>query len=260
MKRTVSQSLADRHRAEAEFHDEKYTTRSSFPKHYQINPTYPVFLRMLERCGDLSGKRVVEYGCGDGWTTLELARRGALVSAFDISPEAVHQTTKSLEQEGLVGRCRVEVMGGEALAYPDASFDIAFGFAILHHLELTTALRELHRVLAPNGRAVFGEPLASNPLINLYRRLTPQYRTEDEAPLDLKGLEPRLSAFSRWEHHEQLLFSTGAAALCYIPGMIRLAAPAQRWLGKLDDAVLRAAPWMGRFAWYSVLVLCKDRH
>jgi SAM-dependent methyltransferase len=247
--------LSARHRAEAAFHDEKYSTRASFPRHYRINPTYRVFTRMLEISGDIAGKRVLEYGCGDGWITTELARRGAHVTAFDISAEAVAQTRRALAAANLQSRCRVEVMGGEALEFPDQSFDLAFGFAILHHLDLTLALRELHRVLVPGGKGVFGEPLAGNPVINLYRRLTPQYRTEDEAPIDLRTFGTLASEFGRWEHHEQLLFAAGASALCYIPGLTPLAAPVQRWLGKLDDAVLRKAPWVGRWAWYSVLVL-----
>jgi len=255
---TKGQSLTDRHRAEAAFHDHKYATHESFPAHYTINPTYPVFVRMLELSGDLSGKRVIEYGCGDGWTTLELARRGAAVSAFDISAEAVAQTKQALARDGLLNNCRVEVMGGEELRYSNASFDLAFGFAILHHLDLSSALRELRRVLAPGGRAIFGEPLDSNPLIRMYRRMTPQYRTVDEAPINLAALGSRLGAFSRWEHHEQLLLSTAAAALCYVPGGTRVAGRAQRWLGRVDDSVLRIAPWAGRWAWYSVLVLHTD--
>lgn len=246
--------VGERHRAEAAFHDHKYATRESFPKHYTINPTYAVFRKMLDLGGDLSGKTVIEYGCGDGWTTVELARLGARVSAFDISEEAVAQTRARLQVAGLLEQCSVEVMGGETLRYPDSSFDMATGFAILHHLDLGSSLKELRRVLKPGGRAIFGEPLSSNPFINLYRRLTPQYRTADEAPINLKTLSGHLTDFVRWEHHEQLLFAAGASALCYVPGLSLLARPAQRWLGAVDDVVLRVAPWAGRWAWYSVLV------
>src|SRR4030088_2007229 len=86
-------ALAERHRAEAAFHDHKYETGSSFPRHYRINPTLPVFERMFSLLGDdLSNKRVLEYGCGTGWITTQLARRGASGAAFGISPEALTQT------------------------------------------------------------------------------------------------------------------------------------------------------------------------
>jgi SAM-dependent methyltransferase len=250
--------LADRHEAERVFHDHKFATRDSLPRHYNANPTAAVFGRMLGMIGpDLTGLRVLEYGCGEGWITAELASRGAHVSAFDISPVAVDQTKNALSRRGLLDRCSVQVMAGESLAYESNAFDIVVGFAILHHLELTPALRELRRVLAPSGKAYFAEPLGSNPLINAYRRLTPQYRTPDEKPIDLRELHQRASEFSRLDHHEQLLFAAGALVLCYVPGLTRMAGPAQRWLMRVDDALLHSAPWAGMWAWYSIIVLHK---
>lgn len=251
-------TLDARHEAEARFHDHKYATGDSFPRHYRLNPTYPVFLRQLGMIGeDLTGKHVLEYGCGTGWITLELARRGATVSAFDISPEAVAQTRSLLASAGRANQCQVAVMPGERLDYPDGAFDVAMGFAILHHLEMTAALSELHRVLKPGGKAYFAEPLATNPLIGLYRRFTPQFRTADETPITLRTFRQQLSAFSRFEHHEQLLLASAALGLCYLPGLSGLASKAQRSLMHVDDVLLKVAPWAGHWAWYSILVLEK---
>lgn len=251
-------ALRARHQSEVAFHDHKYATGESFPRHYAVNPTYPVFVRLLELMGaDLRGKHVLEVGCGTGWSTLELANRGAQVSAFDISAEAVSQAHDLLGSRGLREQCDVRVMAAEALDYPDATFDAAVGFAILHHLDIPSSVAELHRVLKPHGLALFAEPLGTNPLINLYRRLTPQYRTPDEAPINIAALRPQVTAFSRFEHHDQLLFATGALALAYVPGLDGAARVAQRWLMRADDAVLRVAPWAGKWAWYSILCLVK---
>ena len=251
-------TLAGRHQAETLFHDHKYETGTTYPAHYTANPTLPVFERMLAMVEPtLPHARVLEYGCGEGWITTQLASRGAAVSAFDISPEAVARTSRALSTMGALDRCDVAVMPGEQLTYADDTFDLAVGFAILHHLDMDLALRELWRVLKPGGRAVFAEPLASNPLIQLYRRLTPQYRTADETPIDLADFARRAGRFSRFEHHEQLLISVGALGFCYVPGLSRLASRAQRLLIRIDDAVLRAAPYIGRWAWYSILILEK---
>src|SRR5688572_23048095 len=135
---------------------------------------------MLAMVGDPLGKSVLEYGCGEGWISKDLALAGAQLRAFDISAEGVSRSQTLLENIGASGRCAVEQMEAEKLRYPDNSFDRAIGFAILHHLDLGLAIPELHRVLKPGGMAFFAEPLSGNPFINLYRRFTPQYRTEDE--------------------------------------------------------------------------------
>ncbi|WP_428491963.1 hypothetical protein [Rhodopila sp.] len=58
-----------------------------------------------------------------------------------------------------------------------------FGIGIIHHLDTRQASREVARVLRPDGNAVFWEPMGTNPIIGLYRMLTPNARTVDEHPL-----------------------------------------------------------------------------
>jgi SAM-dependent methyltransferase len=258
MNSTVDSALAERHRSEAQFHDRKYATEDAFPRHYRYGPTVPVLNEMLARLpADLTGVRVLEYGCGDGWVTRRLAGRGAQVWAFDISPEAVAQARAGLAADGVLHRCTVDVMPGEQLTFPDGSVDIAVGFAILHHLDMDRALAELRRVLAPSGRAFFAEPLAGNPLIRWYRALTPRYRTPDETPIDLPRFPARVAAFSRYAHHDQLILAAGALALAYVPGCGAAVAPLQRVLMAFDRVLLRVAPGAGRWAWYSILELDK---
>jgi len=72
--------------------------------------------------------------------------------------------------------------------FPDDSFDVVYGANILHHTEMATTLREVHRVLKPGGRGAFCDPIAYNPVINLYRRMAEDVRSEDEAPLRRKDV------------------------------------------------------------------------
>ena len=253
----AKKDLGSRHEAESEFHDRKYGQGEGYPRHYAVQPTYPIYRRMLAMVGSLSGKQVLEYGCGEGWITRDLAQGGALVSAFDISAEAVRKTREVLASDGLSERCRVEQMGAERLDYPDDHFDLSIGFAILHHLDLELSLAELYRVLKPGGVAYFVEPLGSNPLINLYRRLTPQYRTEDEKPLDLGTLAPLLARFKEVEHTEYYVTALAAIALVYLPFGTSLYPAVNRQLMKLDDKLLRLFPGLGRLAWYTILRLKK---
>jgi SAM-dependent methyltransferase len=251
-------TLQARLQREAEFHDTKYSTgEESYPSHYSVGPTQYVYTQMRDALGDLNGKHVLEVGCGEGWITRELAQRGAIVSAFDISPQAAENTRKVLAADNLLERCTVGVMPAERLSYADDSFDIALGFAIIHHLDLGKALAELHRVLKPGGVGYFAEPLATNPAIALYRRLTPQYRTPDERPLVLSELPGLLSAFRTYEHREFYLTALGAIALTYVPGGARLFPSLSNGLHRIDRALLRAVPALGSWAWYTLLKVTK---
>ena len=257
LKARTEKDMASRHKAEEKFHDLKYGQGEGYPRHYAVQPTYPIYQRMLGMTGDLKNRHVLEYGCGEGWTTSDLARKGAKVNAFDISAEAVLRAREVLATAGVAEQCKVEKMGAEQLDYPDNTFDIAFGFAILHHLDLKMAIPELYRVLKPGGVAYFAEPLGSNPLINLYRRLTPQFRTKDEEPLNLKTLMPRLSKFREVKHTDYYVTALAAVALAYVPFGKRLYPAVNRSMMKLDDKLLRMFPGIGRLAWYTILCIRK---
>jgi 2-polyprenyl-3-methyl-5-hydroxy-6-metoxy-1,4-benzoquinol methylase len=216
-----------------------------------------VYAQLRSALGDLNGKRVLEYGCGEGWITYDLARLGATVCAFDISPVAVNHTQATLSSAGLLERCTIEVMPAERLSYADESFDTAVGFAIVHHLDVPRAFAELFRVLKPGGVAYFAEPLATNPLIQAYRRLTPQYRTADERPMVLRELPQLLAQFRSFEHREYYLTALGAIALSYLPGCSRYFPRVSAALHRVDRALLAAAPALGNWAWYSIFKITK---
>lgn len=91
------------------------------------------------------------------------------------------------------------------LSFKEASFDFVFGFGILHHLHFDTALREVNRVLKPDGRILFYEPLGINPISKLIRMLTPQARTKDEKPLEYQELKILGDHFNTVKHYEQFI-------------------------------------------------------
>jgi len=249
--------LEARLKREAQFHDKKYGGVDLYPRHYAARPTQYVYRQMRTALGDLGGKRVLEYGCGEGWITHDLARLGGNVSAFDISPQAAENTRRTLSNSRLLDRCSIDVMPAEQLTYAADTFDVAVGFAIIHHLELAQALAELHRVLKPGGVAWFAEPLATNPLIRIYRKLTPQFRTPDEQPLRLAELPSLLSGFSSFEHREFYLTALGAIALIYVPGGTRLFPALSNGLHRVDKLLLRAMPALGSWAWYTLIRIVK---
>ncbi len=76
-----------------------------------------------------------------------------------------------------------KLMDANNLEFPDQSFDVVYGGAILHHLDIEKTLHHVHRVLKPNGYIVFLEPLNMNPIYKLYRNLNKKERTPDEHAL-----------------------------------------------------------------------------
>jgi SAM-dependent methyltransferase len=207
----------------------------------------------FELAGPLDGRNALELGCGSGYYTTELARRGAVVWAIDLSYEMAGAAQKRVSGNGWEDSVAIGVMAAECLAFVSEAFDVVFGGGILHHLDLAHALREVRRVLKPGGRAVFIEPLGYNPLLNLYRRLTPGQRTSTERPLRFETLEQIREEFAGLEHREFFLLSL----LGVLPGA--------RWgqnhfirvitdlLCRLDDGLLATFPFLWRFCWITVI-------
>lgn len=98
-----------------------------------------------------AGKQVLEVGCGAGIDTLEFTRNGAVVTATDITDNAV-KTTAELAIEAVLP---VTLVKASALALPfhDGSFDCVYSYGVLHHIpDVECALNEITRVLKDDGK------------------------------------------------------------------------------------------------------------
>jgi ubiquinone/menaquinone biosynthesis C-methylase UbiE len=171
---------------------------------------HTLFGPIAEFLGPLAGKRVIEYGCGTGQLSVLLARSGAQVEAFDISPESIAVSRRRAELNGVQDAITFRVAAAERLPYEDAVFDIAVGKAVLHHLEADLAQPELLRVLKPAGRGAFAEPLGTNPLITFSRAYIPypgKHPRGADRPLTYKDIHDWSADFSEFSHQETQLFS-----------------------------------------------------
>ena len=97
------------------------------------------------------------------------------------------------------------LMDAHNLQFEDETFDMVYGDAILHHLNLTSALDEIYRVLKPNGKICFVEPLDMNPVGKIVRALTKGARTEDEQPLRLCDIAAIKKRFNTQFFYEEFL-------------------------------------------------------
>ncbi|MBD2577355.1 class I SAM-dependent methyltransferase [Oscillatoria sp. FACHB-1406] len=150
---------------------------------------------ILQQLGDVRGKYLLDLGCGAGENSVYFALKGAHCIATDYAPGMVEVARQLAEKNGV--QIEAKTANAMALDFPDNTFDIVYAANLLHHLpDPQMALREMHRVLKPGGKACFWDPLKHNPVINVYRRIATEVRTEDEMPLDIRIVQEARSQFS----------------------------------------------------------------
>jgi ubiquinone/menaquinone biosynthesis C-methylase UbiE len=163
---------------------------------------YWVILRKAKNLG-LTGKSVLVVGCGFGDDAVQLAYLGGSISAVDISAESVAIARRRADASGAV--IGFAVSPAEKLPYADETFDLVYLPDVVHHLEISAAMREVRRVLKPGGIVLGNEPythssiqaIRQSRLVRgfIYRRMvrriygtdTP-YITPDERKLDQRDL------------------------------------------------------------------------
>lgn len=213
---------------------------------------------MLQLC-DLTGKKVLYYGSGVNLKpTIRFIDKGATVYMIDISPKSIKFLSSKIKELGLEKRVFPSVMDCENLTFDDNYFDVVYGRAILHHLDLAKALSEIKRVLKPNGLSVFIEPLGMNPLINLYRKMTPSRRTPDEKAFDEQAFEIMgKTGFSNFRHKEFTFFCNIGIFLNSLLKVPQKLAISYKLLKKLDDFVIANYPLVRKHCWNTVIIFSK---
>jgi SAM-dependent methyltransferase len=202
----------------------------------------------INQLGELAGRRILDFGCGHGMAAVVLARRGAWVTAFDLS----HGYLNEARQRARANQVSVTFVqaDGERLPFADASFDRVWGNAVLHHLDLDRTGREIARVLRPGGVAVFCEPWGENPLLNWARRRLPyagKERTPEEQPLRQRQVRLLKKFFPHVALRGYQLLS-----------MARRVLPRGRLVAGLDwcdTMLLERVPALQQFCRYVVLTL-----
>lgn len=253
-------NATERIRSEQEFHDQqaaerqaRFAKRAAFrfsDSQYLDHETWirPAF----DQLGDLAGKRVLDYGCGHGMASVVLARRGAIVTGFDLSAGYVEEARQRAAANEVIAEFRQA--DAEHLPFDDSSFDAVWGSAILHHLDLKQAGAELHRVLKLGGVAVFCEPWGGNPLLQFARKYLPyagKHRTPDERPLCARDLDPLRESFPGLQVRGYQLFGM-------MRRVLRRESRTGGLLDRIDAHLLRRVPVLEKWCRYVVIRLEKE--
>lgn len=243
----------DRVQREREWHDHRFAgedSRAATDKYYAGTASSEACYQSLIAVED---GRVLEYGCGPGISAFDLATANDVVG-IDVSKVAVEQARAAAAQRGL-RRAHFLQMDAERASFRDGSFDLVAGKGILHHLDLDRSFAEVARLLRPGGRAVFREPLGSNPAISLYRRLTPSMRTADEHPLEWSDFDAARRWFNRVDTNVFHCFSVAATPIRSLPG----GRAVSDVLDRFDSWLFSRIPAARRLAWIVVIELSGPR-
>lgn len=114
-----------------------------------------------ELAGDLTGKVVLDAGCGDGWYCAYMQESGAEVHGSDFSGKAISFA------EIILPKVSFKVGSLLELPYEDNFFDVVFSFQVLEHIppaDLPQAIKEVYRVLKPGGLFIPSVPTVVRPM------------------------------------------------------------------------------------------------
>jgi len=179
----------------AEMSDREFTVRGDrIPFHNREQVEYVSFA--IEQLGPLWGRRVLEVGVGGGMLATWLALQGAEVTGIDVSAGILEVAEKRSAVSGVARSTRYIHRSVEELDLPDSHFDLILGNNVMHHFDRQIAMANLSRMLRPEGRAVFCEPVLFLPEITrrlryssvVTRRFPPHTHTPDERSLNQEDL------------------------------------------------------------------------
>jgi SAM-dependent methyltransferase len=214
------------------------------------------------------GSKLLDIGAGDGAAALELANRGAFVTALDVSRVAVEaiqarglgipvgpgiqpaspvgggpsrsdRHAEVLPPAGAPGGTLRAILGdAESMPFPDGEFDVMTATKVLMHVDRGRFLAEARRVLRPGGRLLLLEPMAGHPLLRIHRALDRSFR-------DLRCRYPswaELAALPGFDLRRRRAF--------FVLGVVALGS---RRLQALDAALLSRWPALSRLAWIGAI-------
>ena len=195
--------------------------------------------------GDLQGKGVLDFGCGEGEVSVQLARFGARVTGMDISPELI----AIARQRACLYAVEVDYVAGDILQCSPGEFDIVVANAVLHHVDVRATVPRLLACLRPGGLLVADEAIGLSPLLQRLRKALTisSHASPDEHPLTREEVGFLMASFRSSEcRYFKLL---GRVVQRFFPGGWPLL-----WALRADRVLLARCPPLSRFCSTIVVV------
>jgi len=137
---------------------ENYDKKEKYLNSFEQGKTVPLF-------EDVNGKKILDVGAGTGRLAVELAKKGAIVTALDVS----EQMLKILQRKN---KKIITALGdAESMPFADEEFDlVAAEFLIVHLKNPKRFFDEAYRVLKNRGRLL---------ITNINQKDPPEINTKD---------------------------------------------------------------------------------
>lgn len=127
----------------------------------------------LKRHGAFRGRRVMDFGCGEGLVASQMARLGARVTAVDMSRDLIDLAREQARLDGVAGR--IDFVCGDIVERPlaPAHYDFVVCEEVLHHVDIRAYLPQLVACLKPGGMLMIQEPAMLPPALQRLRDALP---------------------------------------------------------------------------------------
>ena len=248
----MSEVIINRQQVERNYHNNKNTANNS---PVTLDCAYTCFQNLMSQ---LAYGRVLDFGCGDGWVSIMMAKKGYDVYGIDISIELINRARNMALVSNVTHNTMFEEMTGEDLQFQSNFFDSVFGSAVLHHTDLEMALNSIHRVLKPGGTGLFIEPMNQNILLKIWRMFTPWRRSPAERALtsnEICLIKERFPATRLTYFKFSSIISAGLMMLFPKSSFVR---KINQKLEKIDEVLIRRIPRLGRYCAVVVIEMVKS--
>jgi 2-polyprenyl-3-methyl-5-hydroxy-6-metoxy-1,4-benzoquinol methylase len=161
-------------------------------------------INFLVRHAVKRGGKVLEIGCGTGFTSLELARNGLDVTAIDLSPYSIQVARNTLKRAARSKKFgALTYRAGDILEMnpPKQYYDSVVFYSSLHHMpDLKKIIKKAHSALKRGGYLIACEPLRDEFTVHsagiaaLLRVVLPTWETRDKKIIHTASVE-------NWKHY-----------------------------------------------------------
>jgi magnesium-protoporphyrin O-methyltransferase len=163
---------------------------------------------------DLTGRRILDAGCGTGMLTFEAARRGAQVVAVDLSPTLIELARERIPDD--IPADRIEFLVGDMLDPKRGEFDHIVAMDSLIHYEFPDAVALIAGFAAYARQSILYTFAPRTPALALMHAVGQWFPRSDRSPaiipVDVKQMKKTLAAtpqLNAWQQSRTVRIQRG---------------------------------------------------